>query len=380
METGDDAMQGWRCPLPCRPADAAWYVPDFRHCQTDHFCQMEQETPLDFVGVLPKLLLFLILFVNAIHHGFRCCYQLVVFCNSVWSFGGLTSTRVSELRCQVGYSVDKWVCFSEPPSNVQGAFRYGHSFSHILPRWFLFVLFFTCCAQADANFDPYRATRIGEASQPGPHEHRHCTIAITNPTSIVSKPAIYQQLIDQYNLDIVAASEIAATSPAQKLFSFHMRQSHMRSQWSCPVPEKTVRSDGQPSLRGQATGVALFAKCAIRTLHGTIPEVDQASSRILHCLVDFNGYEMQMVVLYGYAASGSIAANRTLMQLAIRAVRSLPLPYHSWGPQCQSMEAWNEWGTPEFASCWPDHDACWSLSIPDAAYMSTCHQPRQCSH
>ena len=101
----------------------------------------------------------------------------------------------------------------------------------------------------------------------------------------------------------------------------------MGSQWSCPVPEKTVRSDGQPSLRGQATGVALFAKCAIRTLQGTIPDLELASSRILHCLVDFEGFELQIVVLYGYAAAGLVAANRSLMQLAIKAAQALPLPF-----------------------------------------------------
>ena len=279
-------------------------------------------------GWISKLILLLILFVNAISHGFHSVSVLAFVFALALMVTELAAMRVNKLQCQVGYSVVKQVNLCDRPEKFQKPHCQRHSLSGCrLRHWFFFVLCLEFCTQATAKFNPYHAIRIGEATQPGPSMHRNCTIAITNPTSIVSKPAIYHQLISQFDLDVVAASETAATRPAQKLFSHNMRQANMRSQWSCPVPEKTVRSDGQPSLRGQATGVALFARCPTRILQGTIPDVDLASSRILHCLVDFEGFEMQIVVLYGYAAAGSVAANRSLMQLAIRAVRALPLPF-----------------------------------------------------
>ena len=64
--------------------------------------------------------------------------------------------------------------------------------------------------------NPYRAVRVGEAKNPGPTQKLR--IAITNPTSIVSKCPAYQYLHQAHNVDIMLASETAATRLSQKIF------------------------------------------------------------------------------------------------------------------------------------------------------------------
>ena len=82
-----------------------------------------------------------------------------------------------------------------------------------------------------------------------------------------------------------------------------------------------------PSLRGQATGVAAFSHFPIRELKDTFTVEQRNTARLLHCFVNCQGFELQMVVVYGLAAAGSTSATRALMQAACKAVAQFPLPY-----------------------------------------------------
>ena len=191
---------------------------------------------------------------------------------------------------------------------------------------FCLVFLMFCGSSEHRSFSHLHAQRVGEALHPGP-DPKFCTVAISNPTSIVSKPSVYSELIKDYDIDIVTAAETAATKKAQSLFSANARAWGYRTVWSIPAPEKTVRSDGLPSLRGQATGVAAFSHFPIRELAGTFPADQQATARLLHCFINCHGFELQLVVLYGLATAGSTNATRALMQAACKAVLQFPIPY-----------------------------------------------------
>ena len=192
--------------------------------------------------------------------------------------------------------------------------------------WFLLVILLPLGDAMSPQFCHLHAHRVGEALRPGPTP-KFCTIAITNPTSIVSKPSVYQELLQTHSIDICTASETAATKVAQKIFSSNVRQWNFKPVWSTPVQEKTVRTDGMPSLRGQATGVAAFSHFPIRTLRGTIPNEVADTSRLLHCLVDCGGFEIQLLVMYGPAASGTANWSRHLFSTACHAASQFPIPY-----------------------------------------------------
>ena len=196
-------------------------------------------------------------------------------------------------------------------------------FKHL---WFCLVFVFVAQQHADRQFCYLHASRVGEALHPGPPPP-FCTVAITNPTSIVSKPSTYHELITEHSIDIVTAAETAATKLGQKIFAGNVRQWGYRTVWSPPVPEKFARSDGMPSLRGQATGVAAFTHFNIRTVTGTLPEAQVATSRMLHTVVDCHGFQMQLLIMYGPAAAGTNAIARQMFADACTAVSNLPLPY-----------------------------------------------------
>lgn len=81
--------------------------------------------------------------------------------------------------------------------------------------------------------------RVGEALKPGPTR-----FAIINPTSIISKISQFDALANQRQVDIVCASETAATSKAQRLFSRQLRSvCHFKSLWSAPVSNQFDRLD-----------------------------------------------------------------------------------------------------------------------------------------
>ena len=181
------------------------------------------------------------------------------------------------------------------------------------------------------NFCHLLATRVGEASHPGPlHPEptsQFCNIAITNPTSIVSKFEIYQQLSRDFSLDIICAAETAATPLGQKLFGSQMRGIGMKSIWSQPVGEKVSRTDGQQSLRGNAAGVVLFSKWPARSVVDSLTPQAYATARLLHAVITVGGVQIQMVCLYGLAAAGTSQQTNGLFQEALRVVQLLPLPF-----------------------------------------------------
>ena len=112
---------------------------------------------------------------------------------------GPISTRAEMMREHQGVSVEVLP-------------RYATRFAMSFPvgRWtqpvicFLVWFCFVFCAHlrfpADMTFCPVTASRIGEAQHPGPPNDRYYTIAISNPTSILSKPSTYADLIANYNI------------------------------------------------------------------------------------------------------------------------------------------------------------------------------------
>ena len=237
-------------------------------------------------------------------------------------------------------------------ASMSSGLAYHCRFRAVVPgRWIvalvlLFVRFPGCRSQVYCQYDSYQsqfalgsslscdfchlhANRIGEADHPGPPplNNSRCVIALTNPTSIVSKASVYASLQTQHQVDIFCAAETAATKPAQRMFGHTMRQYGCKTIWSPPVCEKIVRTDGQASLRGQASGVAVVSKHPIRSVPHTIPSDLAATCRIIHTVVTSHDVEFQLLVLYGLAASGTNAQNKLLLTAAVEAAQTLPLPF-----------------------------------------------------
>ena len=170
--------------------------------------------------------------------------------------------------------------------------------------------------------------RIGEARNPGPRNGVDIRFAITNPTSIVSKRTEFEHLRHQQHVHVVTASETAATATAQQLFANRIGKTYSRQLWSPPVSPHRERTDGDLSVRGKASGVALLSCRPARVAHATMPTQWQQTSRILHTVVDLGPLQMQVVVIYGLTSctSGSQQFNSDLVHCALDATTHLPLP------------------------------------------------------
>ena len=167
-------------------------------------------------------------------------------------------------------------------------------------------------------------TRIGEASHPGPIK-----VAIINPTSIVSKSSQFQHLIHQQKVDIICASETAATIKGQKLFASTLKAScGFKSLWSNPVADQFCRNDGDGSLRGRAAGVGVFSKLPMRHAIDTLPDAIQATSRVIHSVHCVGVMQFQVLTVYGLASHTPEAIQITddLLTSALEASKLLRLP------------------------------------------------------
>lgn len=166
--------------------------------------------------------------------------------------------------------------------------------------------------------------RIGEAFHPGPTR-----FALVNPTSIISKITQFDTLAQQYQTDIVCASETSATAKAQKLFTRQVRATcHYKSLWSPPVASQFDRSDGDESLRGRASGVGVFSRIPCRHALQTIPEDLMTSARLVHTIHTIGEMQFQIVTLYGLASHSTADDLQTdqLLRAALDATEHMRLP------------------------------------------------------
>ena len=166
--------------------------------------------------------------------------------------------------------------------------------------------------------------RVGEAQLPGPTR-----FAVINPTSIISKVTQLDTIYRKYHVDLVCAAETSATSKAQKLFGQQVRSiCGFKSLWSTPVACQFDRSDGEVSLRGRASGVAVFSHLPSRHALQTLPEELVATSRVVHSIHTVGEMQFQVLVIYGLACHSSQADEQTdqLVRAALEASSHLRLP------------------------------------------------------
>ena len=189
-----------------------------------------------------------------------------------------------------------------------------------------FILNQLCCKCA--FWHPLRGQRLGEAALPGPSllQKRVC---ITNPTCIANKHDYYGQIASEHQVHLFTASETAATLKSQKIFTAQLSRLQYKVLWSQPMEDQFRRSDGEQSLRGKASGTALFTTLPCRAAIDTLDAQWIATGRLLHSVVSFGCLQIQIVVVYGLPSSRNNAAglNSQLILEAVKACSKLALPY-----------------------------------------------------
>ena len=171
--------------------------------------------------------------------------------------------------------------------------------------------------------------RIGEAANPGPSTRIPVRLAITNPTSIVSKEIQFRSLQQEHGVQIAVAAETAATVKGQRVFSAKIKHDFPKVVWSPPVAPKRERSDGDESLRGQPIGVAVLSRHPLRMARGTLPEAVRQTCRLIHTVVAIGPIHVQIVAIYAYTPGGHPNApqqNSDLIHHALDAASHLRLP------------------------------------------------------
>lgn len=95
--------------------------------------------------------------------------------------------------------------------------------------------------QKRCDFNPLLGIRIGEAKNPGPGYQKkrpktnEVTFAITNPTSMMNKATEFDDLVNNYEVQVISCSENSATSFIQKKMTNKFHTLGMGSIWSEPV-------------------------------------------------------------------------------------------------------------------------------------------------
>ena len=130
--------------------------------------------------------------------------------------------------------------------------------------------------------------RFGEALHPGP-----LCIGTFNPAQMLG----HSNTILQWGKGIWAASETSHTADAQKIVTNQMRKGHFHSVWSKPV---ATHSNNAGSLRGKASGCAIFSHLKLVDYPIPMNQLVTASSRMIDAVVEIHGScHLYIASIYG---------------------------------------------------------------------------------
>ena len=179
--------------------------------------------------------------------------------------------------------------------------------------------------------------------RPAIHGHHHMTPWSSILPSLIPHPFSkfphYSQLTEKYNIHVHGVSETSATQIAQKAFQAKMKQIQMQSLWSQLVAAHTARLDQKESYRGKASGVSVFTKFPLRRVEHTISEELCRTSRLVHEVIHFGGFHIQIVQIYCLPkmVEGSLEFNNRLLSAAYQAIQHLPIPTILMGDLMQNL-------------------------------------------
>lgn len=156
----------------------------------------------------------------------------------------------------------------------------------------------------DPSHDHLKATRVGEAKNPGPlrkSKEQYITMSVCNPHAILS----HKKELLEHKSQLIFASETSATKAVQHEFSHNIGNDSFTCYWSEPVASRFSTRDDSFSLRGESLGTAVVTSLPSRKLRTQIDPELFATCRISAGIVQFAGADILVVSIYGYPAGTS---------------------------------------------------------------------------
>ena len=149
-------------------------------------------------------------------------------------------------------------------------------------------------------------------------------LAVINPTAVLHK----EHALLAMHQDIFVVAETSAVEQAQRMVAGHLRPAGYTCLWSQPVAAHQAARVETSSLRGFASGVAVFSKFPARLAYQPLPAEVQASSRLLESYVRVGHNEFRLIVVYGYPANyhDAPARNELLLAEVLRRIVANPIP------------------------------------------------------
>ena len=146
--------------------------------------------------------------------------------------------------------------------------------------------------------------RVGEAQNPGPF-----TIGAANPTGVLGKAHMFQEMPGQGGPRIWGLSETHLTQPGFQKLQVELNQ--QKDKW------RFIHGEAAPPLStsvgtigGKATGVGILTDCPARPLAGQWPQDAWKTGRLQACAVHVQQHWVKAGVFYGYAKDAHTKATK----------------------------------------------------------------------
>ena len=146
--------------------------------------------------------------------------------------------------------------------------------------------------------------RIGEATHPGP-----LTIGTANPTGVLGKAHLFQDLPTPADDCIWGMAETHLTKPGLEKFRFELKMQCPKWRFVPGSPAPPL-SSAPGTIGGKASGVGTLTKCPVRSLHNDWQDEDWATGRLQATTVFVQQNWVKVGVFYGFAKDAHTKATQ----------------------------------------------------------------------
>ena len=214
--------------------------------------------------------------------------------------------------------------------------------------------------------------RFGEAQHPGPMSDKFFRCAVVNPTALHGKTPELLSL----QADLICASETSAVPSVQRTVAAEMRQHGYKSFFGEPVASLLADAEPNSALRGQAGGVAVFARSPSRPPLTAMPCQLQHTTRIVECFSRIGAMEVRVLCVYGVPSChvSAFDTNNFLLQAAWNQVAQSKVPAlvaGDWNCDVLSLPAWSNFAMHGFVEAFQAVQSRLDRQLPPTCKGST---------
>ena len=215
---------------------------------------------------------------------------------------------------------------------------------------------------------------VDDSAQPLPPETDSFVVAVVNPTAVNGKAHVLAQLGAQ----VIFLSETSAVQQVQDNTGKELKSREFHTVWGMPVDAHVSQKTGQPTLRGFAAGVAVASCLPLARAPVPLAPDAAATQRVVEGVLRLGDIQLRVISWYGFPSCHVDAKERNdkLLRMVLDRVALSRVPTLIGGDanvRVQDLPAWQHFQYLGYQEYFEFHSRRFGQQLPPTCKQATRH-------